>query len=394
VRQQPKESTGSAQRGCISVCSAVSAGARRGRTVKLAIKAAAVAGGVLAALSVIGCGAEANAAAVGAAAGRVGAPQASAQACTAYGVHAIEHHITVTWMPGPCRSLSKTEVNRAVAMAVVRVAGDAPKAVRRKRAAEAARYLEYLVTAPPSGSSSLPAASGSSPARGGRDLAMSVAALFAWLVTAGSGAYVLGSWIIHGGSLRHRAGNTSTGSPPTVIFGHFGLALSGLVIWIAYLITGWAALAWAAVGVLLPVAGLGMATLANGLPGYRAPAVTGQNATAAAGYNATTAAGSDHSGADADGTGTAGALTFDTGIEGTLTVDTGTSGAQAIRIGAGGAQTISRGKDASQPAIIGTRTGTVSVRARLSPLVVAGHGLLAVTTVLLVLLAALGAAAN
>jgi hypothetical protein len=36
----------------------------------------------------------------------------------------------------------------------------------------------------------------------------------------------------------------------------------------------------------------------------------------------------------------------------------------------------------------------VSVGARLSPLVVAGHGLLAVTTMLLVLLAALGAAAN
>jgi manganese efflux pump family protein len=388
VRQQPKESTGSTQRACISVSSALSAGARCGRTVKLAIKAA-VAGGMLAALSAIGCGAQANAAAVGVAAGSAGAPQASVRACTAYGVHAIEHHITVTWMPAPCRGLSKAEVNRAVAMAVVRAVGDASKALRRKRAGEAAPYLEYLVTAPPSGSTSLPAAYRSSAARGGRDLAMSVAALFAWLVTAGSGAYLLGSWITHGGSLRHRAGSTSTGSPPTVIFGHFGLALSGLVIWVAYLITGWASLAWAAVGMLLPVAGLGMATLAIGLPGYRAPAVTRQNATAAAGYNAATAAGSDHSVAD-----TGGALTSDTGTDGTLTVDTGAGGVQAIRIGAGGAQTISHGKEGGQPPIIGTRTGAVPVRARLSPLVVAGHGLLAVTTMLLVLLAALGAAAN
>jgi manganese efflux pump family protein len=181
---------------------------------------------------------------------------------------------------------------------------------------------------------------------------MSVAALFAWLVTAGSGAYVLGSWLTRGGSLRRRAGGTSTGSPPMVIFGHFGLALSGLVIWVVYLVTGWAALAWTAVGVLLPVAGLGMATLAVGLPGYRTPAVTRRNATAAAGHNAAVAVGSDDSAADADDTGTDGALT------------------------------------------VGTHTRTVAVRARLSPLVVAGHGMLAVTTILLVLLAALGAAAN
>lgn len=362
--------------------------------MKLAIKAAAVAGGVFAALSAGGCGAQATAAVVGAVAGSAGAPQASVRACAGYGVHAIEHHITVTWTPAPCRDLSETEVNRAVAMAVVRVAGDAPKAVRRKRAAEAAKYLEYLVTALPSGTSSLPIASRSSAARGGKDLAMGVAALVAWLVTAVSGAYVLGSWLAHGGSLRRRAGNTGTGSPPTVIFGHFGLALSGLVIWIVYLVTGWAALAWAAVGVLLPVAGLGMATLAVGLPGYRTAAVTGHNATAAARHSAAAVAGSDHRAADADDTGKAGALTFNTGTDGTLTVDSGTGGAQAIRTGARGAQTISRGEDASQPAITGTRTGTVPVRARLSPLVVAGHGLLAVTTMLLVLLAALGAAAN
>jgi manganese efflux pump family protein len=316
--------------------------------VKLAIKAAAVAGGMFVALCAVGCGVQAAAtAAAGTAAGSPGVSGASVRACAAYGVHAIEHHITVTWTPVPCRGLSKTEVNRAVALAVVRVAGAAPKAVRRRRAAEAAIYVRYLVTAPPPGTSSLPAASRSPASRGGRDLAMSVAALFAWLVTAGSGAYVLGSWIAQGGSLRHRAAGTSTGSPPTVVFGHFGLALGGLVIWVTYLVTGWVALAWAAVGVLLPVAGLGMATLAVGLPGYRTAAVTGHP-----------------------------------------------DGIQTIRISAGGAQTIRRGQDGSQPAIIGTRTGTAPARARLSPLVVAGHGLLAVTTMLLVLLAALGAAAN
>jgi manganese efflux pump family protein len=338
--------------------------------VKLAIKAAAVAGGMFVALCAVGCGVQAAAtAAAGTAAGSPGASGASVRACAAYGVHAIEHHITVTWTPVPCRGLSKTEVNRAVALAVVRVAGAAPKAVRRKRAAEAAIYVRYLVTALPPGTSSLPTASRSPASRGGRDLAMSVAALFAWLVTAGSGAYVLGSWIAHGGSLRRRAASTSTGSPPTVVFGHFGLALGGLVIWVTYLVTGWGALAWAAVGVLLPVAGLGMATLAVGLPGYRTAAVTGHPAAVAAGHN--TAAATGHDPAAATGSDYSAVDADDTGTVGTLTVDSGADG--------------------SQPAVIGTRTGTV---ARLSPLVVAGHGLLAVTTMLLVLLAALGAAAN
>jgi hypothetical protein len=169
-----------------------------------------------------------------------------------------------------------------------------------------------------------------------------------------------------------------------VIFGHFGLALSGLVIWGVYLVTGWAALAWTAVRVLLPKAGLGMATLSIGLPEYRTSAVMGRNATAAADPSTAVVAGSDDSAAGAD----------DTGADGTIRVDAGLGGAQAIRIGAGSAQAISRGRDTSQPATVGARTPTVSVRARPSPLVVAGHGLLAVTTMLLVLLAALGAAAN
>jgi hypothetical protein len=56
-----------------------------------------------------------------------------------------------------------------------------------------------------------------------------------------------------------------------VIIGHFTLALTGLGIWIAFLATGAAALAWAAVAVVLSVAGLGMATLAGGLPEQSQP---------------------------------------------------------------------------------------------------------------------------
>ena len=41
-------------------------------------------------------------------------------------------------------------------------------------------------------------------------------------------------------------------------FTHFGLALTGLLVWISYLATGVTGLAWAACGLLIPVAGLGM----------------------------------------------------------------------------------------------------------------------------------------
>ena len=84
------------------------------------------------------------------------AVQHTVQGRAAYGLHAIEHHITVTWKPVPCRGLSKAEVNQAVAMAVVRAAGDARKAIRRRREGEAAPYLDHLVSTLPPVTSSLP----------------------------------------------------------------------------------------------------------------------------------------------------------------------------------------------------------------------------------------------
>ena len=54
--------------------------------------------------------------------------------------------------------------------------------------------------------------------------------------------------------------------PRPVIAGHLALAVAGLGLWIGFVATGAAALAWMAVGVILSVAGLGMATLVGGLP--------------------------------------------------------------------------------------------------------------------------------
>jgi manganese efflux pump family protein len=307
--------------------------------VKLAIKSAAVAGGILVALLAVGCGSRA-----GGAAAPGGTGPATVQGCAAYGVYAIQHRITVTSVPPACRGLSRAEINQAAANAIHRVAGAGPKPVWRRRAARVAPFLSYLITGPaPAGSPlpvSAPGQTSGTPAPGplgGRNLALDIAALAAWLVTAGSGAYVLGSWISGGGTLRQRA--DATGSPPAVIFGHFGLALTGLVIWIAYLIAGWTALAWIAVGVLLPVAGLGMATVSIGLPG-RAPAVAdgGSTSPAAEGH-------------------------FSGGGVGTAIIEK-------------------------------AAVGRVSRRSSLAPLVVVGHGLLAFTTIALVMLAAVGTAAR
>jgi manganese efflux pump family protein len=317
--------------------------------VRLATKTVAIACGLLTAVLAAGCGA--GALANGASSPAGGAGPVSPQGCTDYGVYAIDHHITVTRTPAACRGLSKAQVSQAAALAILRVAGGNRKAIWRKRAAEVAPFLDHLITAPaPGPEPSLPPAAAwpgtSAPATGrpgGRDLAMDTAALLAWLVTAGSGAYVLGSWISGGGSLRPAARRAdSTGSPPAVIIGHFGLALTGLVLWVIYLAVGWAALAWTAVCVLVPVAGLGMAAVTVGLPGrVFAPEDGGEG-------NAAREAGGD----------------------------------TATASGAGTAVLLRRARRAP------------SVRASLSPLIVVGHGLLAVTTMLLVLLAAIGVRAG
>lgn len=311
--------------------------------MKLVIKTAAVAGGILVTLLAVGCGARAG----GAAAAPGSAGPATVQGCAAYGVYAIQHRITVTSLPSACQGLSRAEINQAAADAILRVAGSGPKPVWKRRAARVAPFLSYLITGPtPAGRPlpvSAPGQTSSTPASGplgGKNLALDIAALGAWLVTAASGAYVLGSWISGGGTLRQRA--AATGSPPAVIFGHFGLALAGLVIWIAYLIAGWAALAWTAVGVLLPVAGLGMATVSIGLPG-RAPAAA------------------------------AGAIS--PAAEGRLS-------------GSGGPVVV------STAVMERAEIGRVSRRGSLTPLVIFGHGLLAFTTIALVLLATLGTAAS
>ena len=97
---------------------------------------------------------------------------------------------------------------------------------------------------------------------------MAIAALVAWLVTALGGFVLLGTWISRGG---HRGSETRLA--PGLVFGHFGLAVAGLVLWIIYLVAGSEALAWIAFVVLLPVALLGFTMFARWLSSRRTAAV-------------------------------------------------------------------------------------------------------------------------
>ena len=86
---------------------------------------------------------------------------------------------------------------------------------------------------------------------------MGIATLATWLLTAGIGAYMLRTWIVRGGPRMRRA--TSDRLPPVVVYGHASLALTGLAVWISYVVSGLAALAWCGACLLMPVIGLGAA---------------------------------------------------------------------------------------------------------------------------------------
>jgi hypothetical protein len=88
---------------------------------------------------------------------------------------------------------------------------------------------------------------------------MRSAALVSWLVTVSLGAFMLRTWLARGGLRRERA--RAGGLPPPLVFGHAGLAVTGLLIWSAFLATGVRALAWTAIGVMMVAIGLGLCTV-------------------------------------------------------------------------------------------------------------------------------------
>jgi hypothetical protein len=211
-----------------------------------------VVGGLLAA-AVAGCAVQGGA-----------APHGTAAGCEAYAYRAIERHVRVTGVPAACQGLSRAQVNNAASTAIRQASGNGPKSAWRRQAGLAAPWVSALLTgpAPAGGVPNPPAAAGG----GVSEFAVRIAALLAWAATAAAGGYLLLHWLRAGGSLR---GRTASSAPPAVTVGHAAGGVGGLVVWVLFLLTGWVPLAWASLGTMLPVAGLGMGVLALGLPGPR-----------------------------------------------------------------------------------------------------------------------------
>ena len=61
---------------------------------------------------------------------------------------------------------------------------------------------------------------------------MEWAALISWIVTAGGGFVLLAIWVGRGGMQQREGGRIR----PALILSHFGLAATGLVLWIVYVL--------------------------------------------------------------------------------------------------------------------------------------------------------------
>lgn len=96
---------------------------------------------------------------------------------------------------------------------------------------------------------------------------MGYIALIAWFITALGGLYMLAVWLIENDATDQR--HTASRLPLPVIVGHVSLALTGLAVWVAYLLLDRPALAWTALGILGAIALLGITMFARWIPVYR-----------------------------------------------------------------------------------------------------------------------------
>jgi len=98
------------------------------------------------------------------------------------------------------------------------------------------------------------------------------AALITWFAAVLAGLYMLTVWLIENDVSARRAAPSHL--PVPVIFGHLTLAVSGLALWVAYLILDRQMLAWIAFGLLSVIALLGLTMFARWIPVYREPVPT------------------------------------------------------------------------------------------------------------------------
>jgi hypothetical protein len=96
---------------------------------------------------------------------------------------------------------------------------------------------------------------------------MSIAALFAWILTVFGGLVLLMIWIIEYDS--EFQGSAATRLPVPVISTHALLGLGGLALWFSYILIDQDRLAWVSVAVVGTAAVLGLAMAARWVRVYR-----------------------------------------------------------------------------------------------------------------------------
>ncbi len=96
---------------------------------------------------------------------------------------------------------------------------------------------------------------------------MRFAALIVWFITALWGLYMLAVWLIENDATRQ--GNSASRLPLPVVLAHVTFAVTGLAVWVAYLLLDRPVLAWTAVGILVTIALLGLSMFARWIPVYR-----------------------------------------------------------------------------------------------------------------------------
>ena len=126
---------------------------------------------------------------------------------------------------------------------------------------------------------------------------MSIAALITWIVTAGFGFFMLIRWATRGGV--RKVEGAATHLPPYRVFTHFGLAAAGLIVWIIYVITDSTLLAWIAFADLIVIAILGLVMVTQwAKDGRAAMAAAAQPAAGGAAAGGTPAGGTATAGVD------------------------------------------------------------------------------------------------
>ncbi len=102
-----------------------------------------------------------------------------------------------------------------------------------------------------------------------------VAALITWLTTAGLGGTLVLLWAARSGARTSRGARITYGRPPPyiplpLVVAHVLLAMTGLVVWSAYLVLEVDQLPWVTLAVLVPVALLGYGMFLRWLGSRRA----------------------------------------------------------------------------------------------------------------------------